>query len=59
MFTQVLPCVVYTQVRRHVHKRITNRRYGEENPGRFVFGKPVLFNLVLGLTTPYSFGVLV
>jgi len=58
-FTQVLPYVVCTQVRRHVHKRITNIRYGEENPGRFVFGKPVLFTLGLGLTTPYSLGVLV
>jgi len=58
-FTQVLPYVVCTQVSRHVHKIITKRRYGEENPGRFVFGKPVLFTLGLGLTTPYSFGVLV
>jgi len=56
-FTQVLPYVVLTQVRRHVHKRITKRRYGEENPGRFVFGKLVLFTLDLGLTTPYSLGV--
>ena len=58
-FTQVLPYAVCTQVRRHVHKRINKRRYGEENPGRFVFGKPVLFTLGLGLTTPYSLGVLV
>jgi len=58
-FTQVLPYVVCTQVRRHVHKRITKRRYGEENPGRFIFGKPVFFTLGLGLTTPYSLGVLV
>jgi len=42
-FTQVLPYVACIQVRRHVHKTITKRRYGEENPGRFVFGKPVLF----------------
>jgi len=28
-------------------------------PGRFVFGKPVLFTLGLGLTTPYSLGILV
>ena len=56
-FTQVLPYVVCTQVRRHVHKRITKRRYGEENPGGFVFGKPVLFTLGVGLTTPYSLGV--
>jgi len=58
-FTLVIPYVVFTQVRRHVHKRITKRRYGEENPGRFVFGKPVLFTLGLGLTTPCSLVVLV
>ena len=57
--TQVLPYAVCTQVRRHVLKRITKRRYGEENPGRLVFGKPVLFTLGLGLTTAYSFCVLV
>jgi len=57
--TQVLWYVVCTQVRRHVHKRITKRRYEEEKPGRFVFGKPVLFTLGLGFTTPYSLGVLV
>jgi len=28
-------------------------------PGRFVFGKPVLFSLGLGLTTPYSLVILV
>jgi len=33
------------------------KEIGEENPTRFVFGKPVLFTLGLGLTTPYSFGV--
>jgi len=58
-FTQVLSYVVCKQVRRHVHKRIPKRRYGEENPGRFVFGKSVFFTLGLGLTTPYSLGVLV
>ena len=58
-FTQLLSYIVCTQVRRYVHKRITKRRYGEENPGRFVFEKPVLFTLGLGLTTPYSLGVLV
>jgi len=58
-FTQVLSYVVCTQVRSHVHKHITKRRYEEEKPGRFVFGKPVLFTLGLGLTTPYSFGILV
>jgi len=58
-FTQVLSYVVCTQVRRHVDKQITKRRYGEENPGRFVFENLVLFNLGLGLTTPYSLGSLV
>jgi len=43
----------------HVPKHITKRRYGEEKLGRFVFGKPVLFTLGLGLTTPYSLGILV
>jgi len=54
----VLSYVICTQVRRHIHKKITKRRYGGENPGRFVFGKPVLFTLGLGLTTPYSLGIL-
>ena len=45
--------------KRQVHKQITKRRYGEEKPGRFAFGKPVLFTLGLGLTTPYSLGILV
>ena len=58
-FTQVLSYVVCTQVRRHVRKQITERRYGEEKPGRFVFGKPVLFTLGLGLTAPYSLGIFV
>jgi len=58
-FTQVLSDVVCTQVRRHVHKQITERKYGEEKPGRFVFGKPVLFTLGLGLAAPYSLGVFV
>jgi len=58
-FTQVVSYVACTLVRRHIHKRITKRRYGEEKPGRFVFGKPVLFTLCLGLTTPYSLDVLV
>ena len=58
-FTQALSYVVCTQVRRHVHRQITERRYGEEKPGRFVFGKPVLFTLGPGLTTPYSLGILV
>ena len=58
-FTQALSYVVCTQARRNVHKRTTKRRYGEEKPGRFVFGKPVLFTLGLGLTAPYSLGILV
>jgi len=58
-FTQVLSYVVCTQVRRLVHKQITKRRYGEEKPWRFVFGKPVLFTLGMGLTTPYSLRILV
>ena len=58
-FTQVLSYVVCTQVRRQVHRQITKRRYGEEKPRRFVFGKQVSFTLGLGLTTPYSLGILV
>ena len=58
-FTQVLSYVVCTRVRSHVHKKITIRRYAEEKPGRSVFRKHVLFSLGLGLTTPYSLGVLV
>ena len=58
-FTQVPSYVVCTQVMRHVHKQITKRRYGEEKPGCFVSGKPVLFFLGLGPTTPYSLGILV
>jgi len=58
-FTQVFPYVFCTPVRRHVHKTITKRRYGEENPGRFVFRKADFFTLGLGLTTRYSLGVLV
>ena len=57
--TQVPPYVVCTQERRQVHKQITKRRYRGEKPGRFVFGKTVLFTLCLGLTTPYSMGILV
>jgi len=58
-FTQVLWYVACTQVRWHVHKQITKRRYGEEKSRRVVFGTLVLFTLGLGLTTPYSLGVLV
>jgi len=57
--TQVFSYVVCTQVRRHIPKQITKRRYGEEKLGRFVFGKRVLFTLGLGLTTPYSLCILV
>ena len=56
--TQVLSYVVCTQVRRHVHKQITKRRHEEENSRRLVFGKPVLFALGLGITTPYPLGIL-
>jgi len=56
-FAQVVSYVVCPQVQRHVHKQITKRRYGEEKLGCFVFGKPVLFTLGLGLTTPYSLGI--
>ena len=58
-FTQVFSYVSCTQLRRHVHKQITKRGYGEENPGHFVFRKLVLFTLGSGLTTPYSLGILV
>jgi len=58
-FTQVLSYVVCTHVKRHIHKRITIRRYGEEKSEHFVFGKPVFFTLGQGLTTPYSLGVFV
>ena len=58
-FTLVLSYVFCTQVRRHVHKKITKRRFGGENLGCFVFEKPVFFTLGLGLTTPYSSGILV
>jgi len=58
-FTQVLSYVVCTQVRSDIHKQITKRRYGKEKSGRFVFEKPVLLTLNLGLTTPYSLDILV
>jgi len=37
----------------------SQKRYGEEKQGRFIFGKPDLFTLGLGLTMPYSLGILV
>ena len=49
----------FPQVRRHVHKKITKTTYRLEKPGCFVFGKPVFSSLNLGLTTPYSLGILV
>ena len=58
-FTYVLSYVVCTQVRRNIHKQISKKRYGEEKSKRFVFGKPILFTLGLGLTTPYSLDILV
>ena len=59
IITQVLPCLVWTLLRRHVHKKFTKRRYREEKPGHFLFGKSILFTLGLGLTTPYSLILLV
>ena len=56
-FAQVLSYVVCTQVRRHDHKQITKRRYGEEKQEHFVFRKPSFFTLGLGLTTPYSLDI--
>nr|AGV40500.1 hypothetical protein [Phaseolus vulgaris] len=58
-FKQVFSYVFCTQVRRLVHKQITKRRYKEEKSGRFVFEKPALFTLGLGLTTPDSLGIFV
>ena len=58
-FTQALSYVVPTQVRRNVHKQITKTRYGVGKPRRSIFGTPVLFSLNLGLTTPYSLGILI
>ena len=58
-FTEVLSYVVCTQLRRHVHKKITKRRSREEKLGRSVFGKPVLSTLGPRLTTPYSLGIFV
>jgi len=45
-FTQVPSYVVCTQVRRHIHKQITEKRYRVEKQRRFVLGKPV-FSLSL------------
>ena len=56
--TSTFICCLH-QVRRYVHKRITKSIYGEEKLGRFIFWKPVLFTVGLGLTMPYSLGVLV
>jgi len=58
-FTQVLSYVVCTQLSRHVHKQITQRRYREDKTGHLFFGKPVLFTLGLRFITPYSLGLLV
>jgi len=56
-FTQELSYVVCTQVRRHIYKQITKRRYKEEKTGRFVFRKPGLstLGLVLLRRTPLVF----
>jgi len=58
-FTQILRYVVFTHLRRHVHKLITKMRYREEKLGRFLFRKPVVFTLGLRLTTPYFLRLLV
>jgi len=58
-FTQILSYAFFTQVKRHIHKKITKRRYGGEKPWHFVFGRPVLFTIGLRLTTRYSLDVLV
>ena len=58
-FTEALSYVLCTQLRRHVHQQITNRRCKEKKPGRSVFGKQVLFTLGPELTTPYCLGILV
>jgi len=58
-FTQVLSYIVCTQLRRQFHQQITKRRYRGEKPRRFVFGKPVLLTLGLGLTTPYCLSLFV
>jgi len=48
----------FTQVRRHVHKKIKKRRNGEEKPKRFVFGNQFCSPSVLDLPrlTPWVFG---
>jgi len=59
-FTQVFSYVACTQVRKHVHKQNTKGRYGVEKHQRFFFfRKLVLFTLGVGLTMPYSLGILV
>jgi len=57
--TQALSYVVSTQVRGHVHKKITKTWYRVEKPRRSFFGTPVLFSLGRGLTTSYSLDILV
>jgi len=56
-FTQVLSDIVCTQVRRHVHKQITKKDMGKKIQD--VLFSENLFTLGLGLTTPYSLGILV
>jgi len=58
-FQKYFSYAVCTQLRRRVHKHIIKRRYRDEKPGCFVFGKPVVFTLDVGLTTPNSLGLLV
>ena len=54
-FTQVLPYALFSQVRRHVHKRIPKRKYKLENSGRFLFEKPVFSVWDLLRITPWVF----
>ena len=52
----VISYVVCNKLKRHVHKQIT---YKEEYQRRFDFKKLILFTLGLGLTTPFSLGLLI
>ena len=58
-FIQVLSYVFCTMLLRHVDKQIKKTRYRKEKPRHFVFEKLVLFTFGVGLTTPYSLGLLV
>jgi len=60
-FIQLLLYVFCTQVRRQVHKQKNHKKKirGRKVNWRFVFGKPILFTLGLGLIAPYSLSILV